>query len=68
MFVQYIKTSKIFCNILCILFPIDEAEMDEAPVMDAYDMADPVNILAKLPADFYDKIVRRFVIFKHSWA
>ena len=29
--------------------------------MDAYDMADPVNILAKLPADFYDKIVSLYI-------
>ena len=25
--------------------------------MDAYDLMDPVEILSKLPKDFYDKIV-----------
>ena len=39
----------------------EDEEEDTAVVMDAYEMADPVNILAKLPSDFYDKLVRVIV-------
>ncbi|XP_072448782.1 cytoskeleton-associated protein 5 isoform X3 [Chiloscyllium punctatum] len=31
-------------------------EEDEAPVVDAYDLLEPVEILSKLPKDFYEKI------------
>ena len=45
-------------NVLLYLgYAGDDGEEECAVVMDAYDMADPVNILAKLPGDFYDKIV-----------
>ncbi|XP_078271596.1 cytoskeleton-associated protein 5 isoform X2 [Rhinoraja longicauda] len=31
-------------------------EEDDAPVVDAYDLLEPVEVLLKLPKDFYDKI------------
>lgn len=48
-------------NLLSMLFNylLDENEdvqCDGPPVVDAYDLADPVDILSKLPKDFYDKL------------
>uniref|UniRef100_UPI00398EDFBA cytoskeleton-associated protein 5 isoform X2 n=1 Tax=Pristiophorus japonicus TaxID=55135 RepID=UPI00398EDFBA len=34
----------------------EDDEEDEAPVVDAYELLEPVEILLKLPKDFYDKI------------
>lgn len=33
-----------------------EEEEESAPVVDPYDLLDPVDILAKLPKDFYEKL------------
>ena len=34
-------------------------EVDEAPEdMDPYELMDPVEILSKMPKDYYEKIVR----------
>jgi len=38
-----------------------EDEDEEAGGMDAYELAEPVDILSKLPGDWYDKVVRRCV-------
>uniref|UniRef100_A0A8C5C053 Cytoskeleton-associated protein 5-like n=1 Tax=Gadus morhua TaxID=8049 RepID=A0A8C5C053_GADMO len=35
---------------------VDEAEDDSVPHMDPYELLDPVDILSKLPKDFYEKI------------
>lgn len=34
----------------------EDEEVEDAPVVDAYDLADPVDILSKLPKDFYEKL------------
>ncbi|XP_044257889.1 protein mini spindles [Tribolium madens] len=34
----------------------DVHDDDESPEMDPYDLADPVDILSKLPKDFYEKV------------
>jgi cytoskeleton-associated protein 5 len=35
-----------------------EEEEEDGSGMDAYELAEPVDILAKLPGDWYDKVVR----------
>jgi cytoskeleton-associated protein 5 len=35
-----------------------EEEEEDTSGMDAYDLAEPVDILSKLPGDWYDKVVR----------
>jgi hypothetical protein len=30
---------------------------DQAPTIDAYDLADPVDVLSKLPGNFFDQLV-----------
>ena len=41
------------------LFFTDDGEEEEENefAMDAYEMATAVNVIGKLPADFYDKLV-----------
>lgn len=34
--------------------------MEEAPAVDAFELLEAVEILSKLPKDFYEKIVRTF--------
>lgn len=34
----------------------DGEENEAPPVIDPYDLADPVEILSKLPKDFYEKV------------
>lgn len=34
----------------------EQYETDAAPEIDPYDLVDPVNILSKLPSDFYEKV------------
>lgn len=34
----------------------EEQEEDNTPQIDSYDIADPVDILSKLPKDFYEKL------------
>ncbi|XP_044749386.1 protein mini spindles isoform X2 [Coccinella septempunctata] len=34
----------------------EEDEEEDAPQIDSYELADPVDILSKLPKDFYDKL------------
>ncbi|KAL3267283.1 hypothetical protein HHI36_011414 [Cryptolaemus montrouzieri] len=34
----------------------EEEEEEEVPQIDTYDLADPVDILSKLPKDFYEKL------------
>ncbi|XP_045478875.1 protein mini spindles isoform X2 [Harmonia axyridis] len=34
----------------------EEDEEEDAPQIDSYDLADPVDILSKLPKDFYEKL------------
>lgn len=37
-------------------------EEEDAAGMDAYDLAEPVDILSKLPGDWFDKIVRILLV------
>lgn len=36
--------------------PVEGDDDEEPPEIDAYDLAEPVDILSKLPKDFYEKI------------
>jgi cytoskeleton-associated protein 5 len=45
----------LFCFVLLSFKGGDDG--DEVPQVDAYELLDAVEILSKLPKDFYDKIV-----------
>ena len=45
-----------FDAIMCV-FAVAEGNVDHADGVDPYDLIDPVEILSKLPSDFYDKMV-----------
>lgn len=48
-------------NILKVSYDLlADDEEDDVPVVDAYELLEPVEILLKLPKDFYDKIVSVF--------
>ena len=50
-----------FDAIMCV-FAVAEGNVDHADGVDPYDLIDPVEILSKLPSDFYDKMVW-FVVY-----
>lgn len=45
----------MFC---CICYAVGAEPLQSDETIDPYDLLDPVDILSKLPADFYEKIVR----------
>lgn len=42
----------------CFCYPTGEADEETEVQVDAYELLEAVEILSKLPKDFYDKIVR----------
>jgi cytosine/uracil/thiamine/allantoin permease len=51
----------LMTNIFYFIFSVVDDTASEA--IDPYDLMDPVDILAKLPSDFYDKIVSHYIVF-----
>ena len=51
------RVSRLPRPVFAFLAVVDDSANDAANI-DPYDLIDPVDILSKLPADFYDKIVR----------
>ena len=49
-----LKHTYIWC---CVLPILDEGPGGADDVMDPYDLMEPVEILSKLPKDYYEKIV-----------
>lgn len=47
-----------YCRVmLCSALPPGEDEEETVAAVDPYDLLEPVEILSKMPKDFYDKIV-----------
>jgi hypothetical protein len=40
----------------------DDAEVEEEKEIDAYDLAEPVDVLSKIPKEFYTGLVSIYVI------
>ena len=46
-----------FFKVCFVFLPEGGDDGDEVPQIDAYELLEAVEILSKLPKDFYDKIV-----------
>lgn len=55
--VKGLITNKIISSIFVVFLLEGGDDGDEAPQIDAYELLEAVEILSKLPKDFYDKIV-----------
>lgn len=58
-FILYPNTFVFKLEIYSLFFLLDDEvddENDNQPDVDPYELLDPVDILSKLPKDFYDKI------------